>query len=509
MKTLKTRRHVARWAAIVLIVLFGAEAVVLTIKWPFVQRRVLPSLERATNCTVHFGNFRMEYLPTPGYVADNVRFERMLNGHPVQVAVLKKMVCRGDWASVISLSDRVHVFLLQGLQVYISHPFPPAVQFPHKAKLHLMTEQLIADGMELQVAAATPESHPFQVRFPRLRLRDLKADEPLQVDSTVTSSLFRGAWLQLDGRAGPVRPHDVAATPVSGSYRIQKFDPSQYTQLDGTLASSGTFNGTLQDCRLKGELEATNFKIRSHPHAVNVRANFGAHADMLDGNTAVDSLIVHFQQTTLVTNGSIEGQGKQKTLNFQVRANQARVEDLLYFFASGNPPSMRGPIRLQANTSLPPGREPFLRRVQLLGVFQIPDGVFSNASLQRRIDEFSARTRGRSASADAPLTPSWLDGRVDLNDGTAHLSDAKFSMPGATAIGGGTFSLVNKDVNITGKLATQGSLSRDAGGWKSVALAPLDPFFRKKNAGAVLPVSITGRYPNARFRVSLRKHSQK
>jgi hypothetical protein len=48
------------------------------------------------------------------------------------------------------------------------------------------------------------------------------------------------------------------------------------------------------------------------------------------------------------------------------------------------------------------------------------------------------------------------------------------------------------------------SLSKAAGGFKSVLLLPLDPFFKRAHAGAVIPIHIGGMYPHPTFRVSLR-----
>ena len=63
-----------------------------------------------------------------------------------------------------------------------------------------------------------------------------------------------------------------------------------------------------------------------------------------------------------------------------------------------------------------------------------------------------------------------------------------------SADGGGTFNLITKRVDLGGTVATDATLSEAAGGGiKSFLLKPLNVFFRdkKKNTGAVLPVSIT------------------
>jgi hypothetical protein len=51
------------------------------------------------------------------------------------------------------------------------------------------------------------------------------------------------------------------------------------------------------------------------------------------------------------------------------------------------------------------------------------------------------------------------------------------------------------------------SLSKAASGVKSLLLIPLDPFFKKRGAGAVVPVRVMGTYSHPRFKASLREHN--
>ena len=60
-------------------------------------------------------------------------------------------------------------------------------------------------------------------------------------------------------------------------------------------------------------------------------------------------------------------------------------------------------------------------------------------------------------------------------------------------------------IDLRGKLAMRATLSKAAGGIKSVFLLPLDPFFKKGFSGAVLPVRMTGTYSHPVFKVSLRQ----
>jgi hypothetical protein len=65
-------------------------------------------------------------------------------------------------------------------------------------------------------------------------------------------------------------------------------------------------------------------------------------------------------------------------------------------------------------------------------------------------------------------------------------------MPGATVNVGGTFNLYDGTVQMAGNLRMQSDISHVTTGFKSVLLKPLSPFFKKDNAGAVIPIAITG-----------------
>jgi hypothetical protein len=69
----------------------------------------------------------------------------------------------------------------------------------------------------------------------------------------------------------------------------------------------------------------------------------------------------------------------------------------------------------------------------------------------------------------------------------------------------GTYNLLNEAVDLSGTLAMQASLSKAAGGFKSILLLPLDPLYKKGSAGAVVSVGMTGTYDHPHFHISLKK----
>jgi hypothetical protein len=83
-------------------------------------------------------------------------------------------------------------------------------------------------------------------------------------------------------------------------------------------------------------------------------------------------------------------------------------------------------------------------------------------------------------------------GKNGLRDGIASSNRLTFRIPGAEADLGGTFNFHDKTVHLTGTLRMDSDISHTATGFRSFLLKPLAPFFKKKNAGAVVPIAITG-----------------
>ncbi len=156
---------------------------------------------------------------------------------------------------------------------------------------------------------------------------------------------------------------------------------------------------------------------------------------------------------------------------------------------------------------LPPTHRPFIRRVKLDGNFTISDADFTKSTTQEKVDELSARARGNKAQIKSGNGPEHvaedLKGDVQLRDGIATLSSALFAVPGAVARGSGTYDLTTEAIDLRGKLAMHARLSKAAVGVKSILLIPLDPFFKKNGAGAILAVRISGTYSHPVFKVSL------
>jgi hypothetical protein len=60
----------------------------------------------------------------------------------------------------------------------------------------------------------------------------------------------------------------------------------------------------------------------------------------------------------------------------------------------------------------------------------------------------------------------------------------------------GTFNLHDGSAHMVGTLQMKSDVSHATTGFKSFLLKPLIPFFKKKKAGAVIPIAVNGKPGN-------------
>jgi hypothetical protein len=87
---------------------------------------------------------------------------------------------------------------------------------------------------------------------------------------------------------------------------------------------------------------------------------------------------------------------------------------------------------------------------------------------------------------------SSLEGQVKVRDGVVSTRRLTFEMPGASADLNGSYDLRNGEVHLVGDLKMKSDISHTTTGFKSLLLKPLAPFFKKRHAGAVVPIAVTG-----------------
>ncbi len=500
--------HLLHWlrGAIVLVAALVIVLAILAVRWPFTREATIRSLEQVSFSEVKIGSFKKVFFPRPGYIAQDVTFRRDSAPNTRPLARIGKLTCRASWIALVSLTHRIRRMDLEGVQVYIpAHP-PPAIRKYAQAKIATTVTDLFANGAVLELAPKHEGSQMERFDFPELALSNLGRNKAIHFRTLMLDSNLIGE-LRAVGIVGPLMLGRIAEMPVSGDYHLRHNDLSRHKLVAGTLSSDGRFNGTLGRVEVVGRAAIPDFEVTRSRHSLGITAEYQLLVDAIKGDVAVQSAAAHFLHTTVVAHGSITGRGG-KTLSLYMDAGKARAEDLLRLVVTANRPPLEGVLSMDAHVVLPPKQEPFLRRVQLDGSFSIAGAEFTNRATEEKLDDLSARARGEKRQKNASGSEgvrAELQTAVKVKSGIAMLSEAVFTVPGATARGAGTYNLLNQAIDLRGKLAMRASLSKAAGGMKSIALMPLDPFFKKNGAGAVVPVSITGTYSHPAFRVLLTK----
>lgn len=314
------------------------------------------------------------------------------------------------------------------------------------------------------------------------------------------------ADLKIQGWIGPWRDErgSVRSTPISGSGLLQRGDLSAFKDLIGTLSAQVNFSGTLARLQVSGETQSPDFEVRQSGHRVPLSTQFRGTVDLKSGDVLLPSLRASLGKTRL--NAAAEITGFPKSVKLDVKHGEGQVQDLILLFSNAPRPVMTGPIRFQTSIVLPPEKRPFKERVQLTGDFNIGPAVFTSPETRFHVDQLSERARGEKDKngAQNEQVLSQLKGRVSLQDGVSHFSRVSFFVPGASAMMHGTYNLMNKRVDFQGKMRMEATVSKATTGAKSFFLKLLDPFFKRKNAGAEVPVSMQGTYGHTHFSAGLK-----
>jgi hypothetical protein len=282
--------------------------------------------------------------------------------------------------------------------------------------------------------------------------------------------------------------------------------------VEGTLSSTGKFSGKLAHIDISGSTDVPDFKVKMSTHSVDLKTKFSAYVDATKGDTFLSRVDADFWHTHLVAEGSVaKSDGDGKVALLELRSAKARIEDILLLFVKAKRAPMSGNMSLRAHVEIPGGEERFLKRVKLRGDFGITEGLFSEHT-QKGVDKLSAGARGEKESEqeDPETVLTDLKGHVNLARGTATFSDLSFGVPGAVSRMHGTYNLITHKIDLRGQLKVDSKISNTTSGAKAIFLKMIEPFFKKRHRGEIVPVKISGTYEHPTFGLDLNdKKAQK
>jgi AsmA-like C-terminal region len=493
------RTAASRRALIVALVLAGillCAAIVFYVKyWPFSRSAVLQDLQEVSDSTVTVQNFHPTYFP-PGCVIDGIEFRH--GARRFKLITIDKLIVEGSYLGIL----RKHVPRITAVGTHVIVPaFGSNVTF-HTQPSSTVVDELVANGSYVDFESNDPHAQPFRFDVREATLNHVQSSAPIHYRLKFHNPNPPGE-IAVSGNFGAWTRGHPEDTPLSGDYTFDHADLGSYGGIAGMLASTGKFGGAFQHIDVSGTINVPDFEVTSGGHKVKVDSTFNAYVDAMHGDTFLKRVDVHFGRTHLRAEGSIAGSKgrKGKYAELEISTRRGRIEDILGLFVKDRAP-MSGPVVLRTHAEIAPGDQAFLKKVGLDGGFGVDAGNFSSEETQQDVDKLSAGARGEKMD-DPDTVLADLNGRVVLAQGTAHFSDLRFSVPGAKARMQGTYDILNHKIDLHGRMRVDSNISKTQTGFKSLLLKIMDPIFKKKKKGEVVPIHIVGTYEKPQFGLDL------
>ena len=519
LQVFRRRRKAIIIVTSIVLVLVAAFVTLLALRWPFTESRVLASIREAWPGTVLLGRFHSNIFPHPGCTIENLVLElpSERSKEPVR-ATFGKIQIRALYLDLLLRPGRLSSLVTEGLRVEIPvySPEPSAAESGtneesqngsnkerNKGKSSTTFGEVETHDAVL-VVNRSGDRGPLTFAIHRLLMWPVRPDAPMSFEAALTNAEPPGE-IQVKGKLGPVRSREPGDLLISGSYAFERADLGVFRGICGILSSAGTFDGPLAHLKVQGSIDIPEFQVTRSHHEVDLRATFNAVEDALHGNTTLENVDASFLRTKVHAEGKIAPvAGKSgKTTDLNLRVRNGRIQDVLDLFVTDKMPPMEGATSLETHIIIPPGETPFLKKLAMDGKFSIANAVLTNQSRQQQIDELSKRARGKEKERETEKVTSHSEGNVRLQGGVAQFKPLMFEIPGASVAMSGRFNLLNEQIEFYGDARTAAVLSKQTSGIKSALLKPLDWIFKKKNAGAEIPVKMTGTYNDPHFGLDL------
>jgi hypothetical protein len=167
---------------------------------------------------------------------------------------------------------------------------------------------------------------------------------------------------------------------------------------------------------------------------------------------------------------------------------------------------MTGGLQMKTKLHIRPGPESVSKKIGLKGGFTMRQIHFTNPEVEDKVDMLSLRAQGdpKAAKPGAEDVYSQMVGQFVMVDGKLRFSKLNYTLPGADVSLVGEYTLDGERFEFAGKVRTKAKVSQMVGSkWKSLLLKPVDPFFKKDGAGAVIPVKVSGTRSAPKFGLDL------
>jgi hypothetical protein len=450
------------------------------------------SLSMTKNIIVSGGGLRILYLAGP------TKPDARPNAPPM--LTIDSFEFRTGWRELLKPTTRLVTVKVNGLRVDIPPKGQRGGQDDPKRRgqsaLGIVVDRIECTDAKVVLETNKPGKTPLEFAISSLVLTDVGAKKPLNYSAVLVNPKPVGN-VRSTGHFGPWQDDNPRDTPMDGDYEFTHADLSSIHGIEGVLASTGKFAGTLGGIAVEGVADVPDFRLDISEHGLPLHTEFQAVVDGLTGDTKLDSVKARVGRSELTATGSVTRSTgvPGHTTDMHVVMERGRIEDMLTLSMKGSPPLMRGALATKAHIQVPPGPVSVSRKMRLEGTFAIHDALLNNEKMQQQLNAMSERAQGNPKLAnaqDAAVATSSMSGTFSQADAVMTIPEVNYKMPGATVTMNGQIQLVGSTYEFHGKVRTEATASQMTTGWKSLLLVPFDKLLKKNGAGVELPIKVTG-----------------
>jgi hypothetical protein len=423
------------------------------------------------------------------------------------------------WRQLLSTPLLIHHVQVNGLSIHMP-PKDQRANMPHlsdnqkpgedqsHAGIKIEVVEIDVDQANLVIENGKPNKVPLTFVIHKLVLKSVAAGQPMKFHATLVNPKPIGN-IDSSGDFGPFNADSPGDTAVRGTYSFSHADLNTIKGIGGMLASTGSYQGQLDNITVDGETTTPNFSLDLANHSLPLNTKFHAIVDGTNGDTWLQPVDAWLRHTHIIAKGEVVRMPNVhgRDIRLDVTVDPGNIQDLLYLADKDPQPLMNGQVTLHTQFDLPPGPQDVPRRLRLKGNFQLLDIHFSSPKVQSKIDELSLRGQGHpkkagqegdalkngnNQAATAADVASEMRGNFILDDGKITLPTLNYRVPGAEVALKGSYSITNQNLDFTGQARLDAHVSQMVTGWKSWLLKPVDPFFARDGVGTEVPIKIGG-----------------
>jgi len=503
----RPRRKLFRWIVWTTVGVFAGLWIAIRIvsRAPMLREQLVHTLNDRLDADVELQALEVRTFPVLRIHGDGLklRLHKQQNPNPF-IEVRHFEVAGGLWG-MLRRHHRFTNVQLDGLRITVPPRTPSDKNAAGKttsvAVGSVIIEHVEAKDAQLVIVPKNPAKEPKTFTIHSLDMDSVGFDRAIPFTATLTNAIPTGE-IATQGSFGPWVKGDPGATPLRGRYSFERADLNTIKGLGGILTSHGDFTGMLSEIDVHGTTKTPDFSLDVGGSPLSLDTTFHAVVDGTNGDTYLKQVDATLGDTMISASGAIVAEEgvKGRSVKIDLTIVKGRIQDLLQLAVSARRPVMLGTLTMSAALVLPPGKVAVAERMALTGRFSLRHARFTDAGVQQQLANLSRRAQGKKADDPIPPIVSDMSGRFRLSRGIARFEDLQFDVPGATVDLDGHYGLRTEEVDFSGTLGMQASLSKAAGGGiKSILLKPFDPLFRKHGKGALLPITIKGPRAQPKF----------